>query len=98
MPALNLTAQSLGRYIIGSFQAKTYFAEVLRTVEAGNTVVITRNGHDVAVMQSPARAKNAKALEAWKRLSSIAKELSEQKGANKVSTKDIEEWKLDGRK
>ena len=98
MPALNLTAQSLGHYIIGSFQAKTYFAEVLRTVEAGNTVVITRNGHDVAVMQSPARAKSSKASSAWAQLSTIAKEVSEQNSAHKVSTKDIEEWKLDGRK
>ena len=46
---------------VGSFQAKTYFAELLRKVEEGISITITRNGHDVAVMQSPQKKETSEA-------------------------------------
>lgn len=83
---------------IGSFQAKTYFAELLRKVESGVVVTITRNGHDVAVMQSPAKKANSRGMESWQRLLKINALLSERNAASPVSLSEINEWKNDGKK
>ena len=98
MPALNGSVQNSAKMVIGSFQAKTYFSELLRKVEAGTVVTITRNGHDVAIMQSPDSAKSNKAVKAWRRLNHIAQEISDCNAKHPVSLSDIEEWKNDGRK
>ena len=84
--------------VMGAFQAKTYFSELLRKVEEGAFVTITRNGHDVAVMQSPKTMQNTKALESWSRLMSVAAQISEQNKDHPVTVSDIKEWKLEGRK
>lgn len=48
---------------VGSYQAKTHLPELLKQVEAGEEVLITRNGHPVArlipaaeVVRRPVRA------------------------------------------
>jgi prevent-host-death family protein len=33
---------------VGAFEAKTHFSELLRQVEAGDTIIITRHGRPVA--------------------------------------------------
>lgn len=35
---------------IGAYEARTKFAQLLRRVEAGEEITITRNGHDVVRM------------------------------------------------
>lgn len=39
---------------IGSFEAKTKFAELLRRVQAGDTVIVTLRGRAVAQLGAPA--------------------------------------------
>lgn len=90
-------AQS-GNFSIGSFQAKTYFAELLRKVEEGLVVTITRNGHDVAVMQSPQKKESSAALAAWQRLMKLSSKISEQNKAEPITLSQIQEWKEDGRR
>ena len=84
--------------IVGAFQAKTYFAELLRKVEGGATVTITKNGHDAAIMQSPATKQNAESIAAWKKLTAISKEISSQTEVPPATVSEIMEWKNDGRK
>lgn len=85
-------------FSIGSFQAKTYFAELLRKVENGATVMITRNGHDVAIMQSPAKKASSKGAESWRRLMDISQAISARNATAPVTLSEINEWKNDGRK
>lgn len=81
---------------IGSFQAKTYFAELLRKVEEGVVVTITRNGHDVAVMQSPQKKQADKAQTAWNRLVKLSKKISAQNSEKPVTVEQIQAWRNDG--
>lgn len=83
-------------FSIGSFQAKTYFAELLRKVEEGLTVTITRNGHDVAVMQSPQKKQSSQAQLAWQRLMKVSKKISEQNIKNPVTVEQIQTWRNEG--
>lgn len=80
---------------IGSFQAKTYFAELLRKIESGAVVTITRNGHDVAVMQSPRRAEQNKAFRAWQSIMRVSDEIAQNAP---VTLAEINAWKNDGKK
>ena len=90
--------QALPYFSIGSFQAKTYFAELLRRVIAGAVVTITRNGQAVAVMQSPARKKQTNAQKAWKNMLALSQQISAQNSNNPVTIADITAWKNDGRR
>lgn len=69
--ALSLEKRGGNVYAVGSFAAKTYFAELIRMVENGSVITITRNGHDIASVQSPQTKENKKALAAWKGLREI---------------------------
>ena len=92
MPNSNLSQD----FSIGSFQAKTYFAELLRKVEEGFVVTITRNGHDVAVMQSPQKKQSSKAQAAWTRLMKLSKKISAQNSENPVTVEQILAWRNEG--
>lgn len=88
-----LEKRSNNMLAIGSFAAKTYLAELLRKVEEGSSVIITRNGKDIAVLQSPATIQNTKGVTAWQKLCSISAQLD-----SPISTSEIEEYKNEGRK
>jgi prevent-host-death family protein len=45
---------------VGAFEAKTHFSKLLRLVEEGQTVYITRHGKRVAELQPPKPRKKAK--------------------------------------
>ena len=90
--------QTFSQLSMGAFDAKTHFSALLRRVEDGAVVTITRNGHDVAVMQSPALVRNSEALDAWSRLTAMAQAISAQNNADSVTVNDILEWKNDGRR
>ena len=36
---------------IGAFEAKTHFSKILKEVEQGNQVIITRHGREVAIIK-----------------------------------------------
>ncbi len=98
--AMELEKRSENAYAIGSFQAKTYFAELLRSVENGASVVITRNGHDVAVLEGRKNQTDDKALNALTRLKKLAAELSDvgKTTAVPVTIDDIISLRDEGRK
>ena len=91
-------AVQANRFSIGSFQAKTYFAELLRKVEEGIVVTITRNGHDVAVMQSPQKKESTQALNAWNRLMRVSSQISAQNKTAPITVSQIQQWKNEGRR
>lgn len=93
-----IAAQAAPYFSIGSFQAKTYFAELLRRVVAGAIVTITRNGQAVAVMQSPARKKQTNAQKAWHNMRALSEQIAAQNKAAPVTVADITAWKNDGRR
>lgn len=98
--ALSIEKRSENSFAVGSFDAKTHFSELLRTVEQGSVITITRNGHDIATIISPAllqSQKKSNALLAWQTLRKIVGS-SSQKDKNALSVQEIQEFKNDGRK
>lgn len=70
---------------IGAFEAKNRFSEVLRWVEAGDDVQITRHGKVVAVLMAPERGLAQKAKEAFGLWESLA-------GSIKATPAEITTW------
>ena len=87
--ALTVGVRNNNIFTVGAFQAKTYFAELLRKVENGASFVITRTGHDIATIQKPKEVKNDKALKAWNNLMKISTD---------ITLDEIDAWKKEGRK
>ena len=88
-------------YNIGSFDAKTYFAELVRKVQEGAIFNISKNGKQVAVLQGVKTVQNQEALDAHKRILERSKKLGEEAGKNGsrlMSLADIKELKDAGRK
>lgn len=94
--ALAMTQVSNNYYDVGSFDAKTYFAELLRNVAEGKTIRITKNGKPVAIMQSPQKAANSEALKAVKRLREIRNEIVQKSGS--ITVEEIKQLRDEGRK
>lgn len=92
--ALAFSKRSDNILSIGSFQAKTYFAELLRTIEQGYSVIITRNGHDIAKLESPDSAADKAGIDAWNNILGVAKDIGTGK---KITLSQIDEWKSQGR-
>ena len=88
-------------YNIGSFDAKTYFAELVRKVQEGAIFNISKNGKPVAVLQGVKTVQNQEAFDAHKRILERSKKLREQALANAgkpISLSEIKELKDAGRK
>ncbi|MCQ2575929.1 MAG: type II toxin-antitoxin system prevent-host-death family antitoxin [Treponema sp.] len=99
--ALSMIQISNNYYDVGSFDAKTYFAELLRNIAEGKTIRITKNGKPVAVMQSPQKVINTEAVEAVKKLRTISNEIAEKaqnSGSGKITIDEIIQLKEEGRK
>ena len=79
-------------YTIGSFDAKTYFAELLRKVQEGAVFNISKNGKQVAVLQGVKTAENQEALEAHRRIVERSKRFAP------TSSAQIKELKNAGKK
>lgn len=93
--ALSLVLNN-NNYEVGSFDAKTYFSELLRKVQAGLVISITKNGKPVAIMQSPERKKNVQALEAFNKLDAIGSKIAARNSA--ISISELQRVKDNGRK
>ena len=90
--ALALTALENNVFEIGSFDAKTHFAELLRKVQEGAVINISKNGKQVAVLQGKQAVQNTAALEAHRRIQARAKKFAP------VTIGEIKELKEYGRK
>lgn len=58
---------------VGSYEAKTRLAELLRMVEAGERVVITRHGQPIAVLAAPPGESDKTAAEAVEELEAFGR-------------------------
>lgn len=99
--ALALPKSPDSKYDVGSFDAKTYFAELLRMVQDGATINITKNGKPVAVMQSPQKQATTKAQQAHKRMMALSEKIAARNKAENLpplSIHEINELKNSGRK
>jgi prevent-host-death family protein len=99
--ALTMNPAGINTFDVGAFDAKTYFAELLRKVKEGVTINITKNGKAVAVLQGKSAIKNEAAMNAHKRILARAQrmaELREKEGAAALKASDLKELKNEGRK
>lgn len=99
--ALTMNPAGINTFDVGAFDAKTYFAELLRKVKEGVTINITKNGKAVAVLQAKSTIKNEAAMNAHKRILARAQRMSElraKEGTASLTASDLKELKNEGRK
>ena len=99
--AFTFTPDAFNVYNVGSFDAKTYFAEFLRKVQGGAQINISKNGKKVAVLQGVKTVQNEAAMEAHKRIIARSQKFAairQQNGYEAMSAADIKELKDAGRK
>lgn len=96
--ALSAVKNDNNSYDVGSFDAKTYFAELLRMIQGGATINITKNGKKVAVMESPKNKNASNAQLAYERILQRAQKINEQNGGAGISLSEIKEAVNYGRK
>lgn len=93
---------SIGNVLeVGAFEAKTYFSELLRKVQGGAVVNISKNGKKVAVLQAANNVQNKTALEAHQRILERGRRMTElrnQNGISGLTAADLKELKDEGRK
>ena len=97
--SMNTTGNNI--FDVGAFDAKTYFAELLRKVQDGAVINITKNGKQVAVLQGKQTLQNTQALEAHQRIVERSKKFAEMKkksGAIVLTAAKIKELKNEPRK
>ena len=96
-----MTSAGSNTFEIGSFDAKTHFAELLRKVQEGAVINISKNGKQVAVLQGKKTMQNTAALEAHRRILQRAARIATQrkrKGYSAITAKELKELIEDGRK
>ncbi len=77
---------------VGSYKAKTHLPDLLRQVEAGEQVLITRHGKPVARLMPIADAKREQALAAKEQIMELRKTMP------KFSREEIREMIEEGRR
>lgn len=99
---MTLALKNTGRNVfeIGAFDAKTYFSELLRKVQTGAVINISKNGKPVAVLQAKQDVQNKQALLAHQRIIDRSKRFSSMIDNNvtPLTSSDLKELKNDGRK
>ena len=97
--ALVMNPAGINTYEVGAFDAKTYFAELLRKVKGGITINITKNGKLVAVLQGKSTIKNEAAMNAHQRIIARGQRMAELRGNTAhLTAENIKELKNEGRK
>ena len=97
--ALVMNPAGINTYEVGAFDAKTYFAELLRKVKDGITINITKNGKLVAVLQGKSAIKNEAAMNAHQRILARGQRMAEvRENSAGLKASDIKELKNEGRK
>ncbi len=97
--ALVMDPAGINTYDVGAFDAKTYFAELLRKVKDGVTINITKNGKRVAVLQGKTTIQNEAAMNAHHRIIARGEKMAMQhEGAASLTEKDLKDLKNEGRK
>ncbi|MBP3710056.1 MAG: type II toxin-antitoxin system prevent-host-death family antitoxin [Treponema sp.] len=99
--ALALVAAGNNSFDVGAFEAKTYFAELLRKVQDGAVINISKNGKHVAVLQGKQTVCNEVAFAAHRRIMARGHKIAEfrkKNGLSAITAAELMELKNDGRK
>lgn len=86
---------------VGTFEAKTHFSELLRKVEGGTIVEITKNGKSIATLESTNSRHRSEAEKAHQRIRGRTARLRQQQamqGIMPLTHAEIQELMQDGRK
>ncbi len=75
IPAIMYHMKSI---LVGAFEAKTHFGQLLNEVENGAEVHITRHGRPVAIMRAERAAETDEARAALQRLATHRRKLSRE--------------------
>jgi len=82
------------REIVGSFDAKTHFAEILRQVEEGKEFDITRRGKVIASIVPPHKENHGNKENVFLLLHELKKQLPKN---SEITINDILNWRDEGR-
>lgn len=80
---------------VGAFEAKTHFSQLLREVEKGNIVHVTRRGKAIAIISPEGSDREKAGQNALKRLSKRRQIVIKRE---KITTKNILDFRDEGRK
>ena len=80
---------------VGAFEAKTHFSQLLKEVEKGNIVHVTRRGKPIALISPEGFGREEAGQNALERIASRRKVVGMRK---KITTNDILEFRDEGRK
>ena len=80
---------------IGAFEAKTHFSQLLREVEQGSVVHVTRRGKPVAIISSAVPDSRDTGLKALERIAARRLDISKRE---KLKTEDILRFRDLGRR
>ena len=86
---------------VGTFEAKTHFSELLRKVEGGTIVEITKNGKSIATLESTNSRRLNEAEKAHQRIQNRNRRIRQEQamlGATPLTLSEIQELMQDGRK
>lgn len=86
---------------VGTFEAKTHFSELLRKVEGGTIVEITKNGKSIATLESTNSRHRSEAEKAHQRIQNRNARIRQEQamqGATPLTLNEIQELMQDGRK
>jgi len=80
---------------VGAFEAKTHFSQLLREVEKGSLVHVTRRGKPVAVISPEVIDDRQRSLDSLSRIAARRTVLSSRE---KLTTRDVLNFRNHGRK
>ena len=86
---------------VGTFEAKTHFSELLRKVEGGTIVEITKNGKSIATLESTNSRRLSEPEKAHQRIQNRNRRIRQEQamlGATPFTLSEIQELMQDGRK
>lgn len=80
---------------VGAFEAKTHFSQLLKEVEKGNIVHVTRRGKPIALISPEGFGREETGQNALERIANRRKIIGIRK---KITTRNILEFRDEGRK
>jgi prevent-host-death family protein len=80
--------------VVGSFEAKTHFSQLLAEVRGGEKILITKSGKSVAMLVPVEEYSEMTVQETLKKLTHLRKKFAKQK----ITADDIKAMKEKGRK
>jgi len=80
---------------VGAFEAKTHFSQLLKEIEKGNVVHVTRRGKPIALITPEGYGREEAGQNALNRIANRRKDIDKRE---KITTSDILAFRDEGRK